>query len=50
MQADILDLELMNQTFDIIESSGVLHHMKNPLAGWKVLANCLKPSGLMRVA
>ena len=50
MQADILDLELINQKFDIIESSGVLHHMKNPLAGWKVLANCLKPTGLMRIA
>lgn len=50
MQADILDLELINKKFDIIESSGVLHHMKNPLAGWKVLANCLKPTGLMRIA
>ena len=50
MQADILDLELINQKFDIIECSGVLHHMKNPLAGWKVLVNCLKPTGLMRIA
>ena len=50
MQADILDLELINQKFDIIEGSGVLHHRKNPLAGWKVLANCLKPTGLMRIA
>ena len=50
MHADILDLELINQKFDIIESSGVLHHMQKPLLGWKVLTNCLKQGGLMRIA
>ena len=49
MQADILDLSNLNQQFDIIESIGVLHHMKNPFEGWKVLTNCLKPGGLMRI-
>ena len=49
MQADILDLGQLNKQFDIIESSGVLHHMDNPMAGWKVLTGCLKPDGLMRI-
>ncbi|PCJ38672.1 MAG: hypothetical protein COA99_11400 [Moraxellaceae bacterium] len=49
MQADILDLGKLNEQFDIIESCGVLHHMKEPLAGWKVLENLLKPGGLMKI-
>ena len=49
MQADILDLGQLNKQFDIIESAGVLHHMDNPMAGWKVLTNCLKPGGLMKI-
>ena len=49
MQADILDLAKLNKRFDIIESSGVLHHMDDPAAGWKVLTDCLKPGGLMRI-
>ena len=50
MQADILDLAKLNKHFDIIESSGVLHHMESPMAGWKVLTGCLKPGGLMKIA
>ena len=50
MQADILDLEKLNKQFDIIECGGVLHHMKDPMAGWQVLKNCLKDGGLMKIA
>jgi tetratricopeptide (TPR) repeat protein len=49
MQADILGLGALNRQFDIIESAGVLHHMDDPMAGWKVLTNCLKMSGLMKI-
>ena len=49
LQCDILDLEKLNQKFDIIESVGVLHHMENPFEGWKVLNNILKPKGLMLI-
>lgn len=49
MQADILDLGDLEQQFDVVESSGVLHHMKDPLAGWKVLEGLLKPNGLMKI-
>ena len=48
-QADILDLGRLNKQFDIIESGGVLHHMDDPMAGWKVLTDCLKPGGLMNI-
>jgi SAM-dependent methyltransferase len=49
MQADILDLGQLNKQFDIIESGGVLHHMDDPMAGWKVLTDCLKLGGLMKI-
>ena len=49
IQADILDLGVLNRKFDIIESVGVLHHMNNPMVGWKVLADCLNTGGLMRI-
>tara|TARA_Y100001934_G_scaffold60936_2_gene75454 strand:+ start:370 stop:2910 length:2541 start_codon:yes stop_codon:yes gene_type:complete len=49
MQADILTLEQMGKKFDLIESVGVLHHMESPLRGWRVLSNCLKPGGVMKI-
>ncbi len=48
-QADILSLSGWSERFDIIEASGVLHHLRNPLDGWAVLSGLLKPNGLMRV-
>ena len=50
MQADILDLGKLDKKFDIIESGGVLHHMNSPMAGWRVLTDCLKSGGLMKIA
>jgi tetratricopeptide (TPR) repeat protein/2-polyprenyl-3-methyl-5-hydroxy-6-metoxy-1,4-benzoquinol methylase len=49
LQADILRLDQLEQKFDIIESVGVLHHMDEPMAGWRVLTNLLKPSGLIKI-
>ena len=49
MQADILKLAKLDRQFDIIESAGVLHHMNNPMAGWKVLVDCLRYGGLMKI-
>ena len=49
LQADILHLHQMGKEFDIIESAGVLHHMDEPMAGWRVLVNLLKPGGLMKI-
>ena len=49
LQADILKLDQLEQEFDIIESVGVLHHMDEPMAGWRVLTDLLKPDGLMKI-
>ncbi len=48
-QADLLKLNSLGRTFDVIESSGVLHHLENPFDGWEVLLSLLRPYGLMRL-
>ncbi len=48
-QADIMELGSMARAFDVIEASGVLHHLANPWAGWKVLLSLLRSSGIMQV-
>lgn len=48
-QADILELEGWEKRFDLIECSGVLHHMEDPLHGWRILRNLLKPGGWMLI-
>ena len=47
MQADILQLGNLDQKFDAIYSSGVLHHMDRPEEGLKVLKDLMKPDGVM---
>ena len=48
-QADILQLGSIGRTFDLIEAGGVLHHLADPLAGWRVLISILRPGGIMRI-
>ena len=40
---------MLDRQFDLIESAGVLHHLGDPMAGWKVLVDLLKPGGLMKI-
>lgn len=47
--ADIMELGATGWRFDAIESVGVLHHMANPVAGWRVLASMLRPGGFMKL-
>lgn len=49
-QADILKLGAIDRRFDVIDCGGVLHHLGDPLAGWRVLLSLLKPDGVMRIA
>ncbi|HSE76480.1 MAG TPA: tetratricopeptide repeat protein [Alphaproteobacteria bacterium] len=49
-QADILALDGMERRFDMIECGGVLHHLADPLAGWRILERLLRPGGYMRIA
>ena len=48
-QADILQLESIGRAFDVIEASGVLHHLADPMAGWRLLLSVLRPGGFMRL-
>jgi Flp pilus assembly protein TadD/SAM-dependent methyltransferase len=48
-QADIMRLGALARRFDLIESGGVLHHLAEPYAGWRVLLSLLRPGGFMRI-
>ncbi|MGH8682878.1 MAG: tetratricopeptide repeat protein, partial [Burkholderiales bacterium] len=49
-QADLLELGALPERFDMIECAGVLHHLRDPLAGWRVLGSLLKRGGVMKIA
>lgn len=49
VQADILSLRGWDRRFDLIESVGVLHHMRDPLEGGLVLHALLKKGGAMKI-
>lgn len=49
-QADILELGSIGREFHVIESSGVLHHLADPWAGWRVLLSLLRPGGFMKIS
>ncbi|KZR84893.1 MULTISPECIES: class I SAM-dependent methyltransferase [Prochlorococcus] len=46
---DILDIANQTEKFDVIECSGVLHHMQDPEAGLSALVHQLKPGGFMKL-
>lgn len=48
-QADILKLDLPPSSYDLIVSTGVLHHLQDPEAGWRKLVALLKPGGFMLI-
>jgi SAM-dependent methyltransferase len=48
-QADIMKLGSIGRDFDFIDSSGVLHHLGDPWAGWRVLLSLLRPGGAMEI-
>ena len=48
-KADILKLGSISRTFDRIETVGVLHHLADPQAGWRVLLSLLRPGCIMDV-
>jgi SAM-dependent methyltransferase len=48
-QADILRLREAGRAFDYIACGGVLHHLRDPLEGWRALSDILAPGGVMRI-
>ena len=49
LHADILQLKNLKKKFNVIECVGTLHHMKDPVAGLKILLNLLEPNGLLKL-
>jgi 2-polyprenyl-3-methyl-5-hydroxy-6-metoxy-1,4-benzoquinol methylase len=47
--ADLLQLDGWEQQFDAIMCTGVLHHLTDPLDGWRRLLRLLRPGGIMVV-
>jgi SAM-dependent methyltransferase len=47
--ADILRLGTIDLQFDIIECGGVLHHMDDPYAAWRILLDKLRPGGIIQI-
>ena len=48
-QGDILKLGAIGRDFDLIDCAGVLHHMRDPFDGWRVLLSLLRPGGVMHL-
>ncbi|MBF0358322.1 MAG: tetratricopeptide repeat protein [Magnetococcales bacterium] len=49
IHADILQVGDLGQQFDLIESSGVIHHMEDPMLGFHNLVAILRPGGFMNI-
>ncbi|NMP13171.1 tetratricopeptide repeat protein [Cyanobacteria bacterium 150SLHA] len=46
---DLLHVGNLDEIFDVIECSGVLHHMRNPAQGLSELNKILKPDGYIKI-
>lgn len=49
IHADILSMENWEGQFDVVECSGVMHHMEDPFKGWRILTDRLKSGGFFKV-
>ncbi len=45
----IENVATLDRDFDLIVSSGVLHHLEDPLVGLRSLAACLRPEGVIGI-
>lgn len=50
IHGDLLNLSMLNEKYDVIFSSGVLHHMQDPEEGLKSLLSVLSTNGRMNLA
>ncbi len=48
-QGDILELGSIDRKFDYVECGGVLHHLRDPMAGWRVLVDLMRPRAFMKI-
>jgi 2-polyprenyl-3-methyl-5-hydroxy-6-metoxy-1,4-benzoquinol methylase len=49
LQGDILKLGSLQRSFDMIDVTGVLHHMADPIEGWRILLTLLRSGGIMHL-
>ncbi len=49
IEMDLLELTSLNKRFDLIECSGVLHHMNEPSKGLSNLLDVLEPKGFLKL-
>ncbi len=49
IEMDLLELTSLNKRFDLIECSGVLHHMNEPSKGLSNLFEVLEPEGFLKL-
>jgi SAM-dependent methyltransferase len=50
VHGNLLQLDVLDETFALIFCSGVLHHLADPMAGWRQLVQRLHPSGVMKIS
>ncbi len=48
-QGRLEEVASLRQTFDFIETSGVLHHLPDPVAGLRALGTVLRPNGTIAI-
>tara|TARA_B100000965_G_C19594586_1_gene759574 strand:- start:760 stop:3093 length:2334 start_codon:yes stop_codon:yes gene_type:complete len=49
IEMDLLELTQLDKRFDLIECSGVLHHMQDPSKGLSNLVRSLEPKGFLKL-
>ncbi len=50
LRANLLESSRLGRQFDIVECTGVLHHLPDPEAGLAALAEVTKPGGLVHIS
>ncbi len=50
IHGDILEISNIDKEYDLIESAGVLHHMKNPKKGFDILTEKLIAGGIFKLS
>jgi SAM-dependent methyltransferase len=46
---DLHEAHRLGEKFDLVSSTGVLHHLADPEAGWAALVDVLRPGGVMQL-
>jgi SAM-dependent methyltransferase len=50
LRMSLLELPELGRTFDIVECTGVLHHLPDPLAGARALVAVTRPGGVVHIS